>query len=131
MQLANVRKALYGFSFANMEICRTHGLWGGPAAAAHSWVRKLPDGNNESHKNGILISFQRKKRQVRPSSGPKLIAPLWSHSQKRSDEDTRSPTVSPDEIQLQKEGGGGSAAAAFFCSKALTVLAKDKSPTSL
>lgn len=106
----------------------------GSAAAAHSWVRKLPDGNNESHKNGILISFQRKKRQVRPSSGPKLIAPLWSHSQKRSDEDTGSPTVSPDEIQLQKEelgGGGGVGAAAFFCSKTLTVLAKDKSPTSL
>lgn len=130
MQLANVRKALYGFSFANMEICRTHGLRGGPAAAAHSWVRKLPDGNNESHKNGILISLQRKKRQVKPSAGPKLIAPLWSHSQKRSDEDTGSPTVSPDEIQLWK-GGGISAAAAFFCSKALTVLAKDESSTSL
>lgn len=113
-----------------MEICRTHGLRGGPAAAAHSWVRKLPDGNNESHKNGILISLQRKKRQVKPSAGPKLIAPLWSHSQKRSDEDTGSPTVSPDEIQLRK-GGGISAAAAFFCSKALTVLAKDESPTSL
>lgn len=75
MQLANVRKAVYGFSFANMEICRTHGLWGGSAAATHSSVRKLPDGNNESHKNGILISFQRKKRQVRPSSGPKTNSP--------------------------------------------------------
>lgn len=51
---------------------------------------------------------KKKKRQARPRSGPKLIAPLWSHLQKGSDEeDVGSLTLSPDEIQLQRGGGGG------------------------
>lgn len=87
-------RLVYGFSFANMEICQTHSLWGGSAAGSHSWVRKLPDGNNESHKNGILISFQRKKRQARPSSGPKTNSPAvvsssetqgWGHWEPESE----------------------------------------------
>lgn len=88
--LVNVRtkKVLYEFSFANMEILLTHSLLG-ETAATSGGVRKLPYGNNDSHKkwNSHFLS-EKKKRQAGPSSGPELMASLWSHLQKDRDEDT-------------------------------------------
>lgn len=105
MQLENV---IMDFHFFLIWKYAKHSLWGGCSAAAQ---RKLPDGNNQSHKNGILISFlpereREGEREARPSSGLKLIAPLRSHLLKCGDEDAGSPTLSPDEIQLRKGGVG-------------------------
>lgn len=138
-----------------MEILITHSLWGESVAATSRGVRKWPYGNNESHEAGTLISFQ-KKRGVGPSAGPKLMATLWSNSQRDSTRwminwwkrfwclfpflffvavrvagnlnyrEEHSLIPSPDADELQLLRGG-SAAAALSCSKNLGVMAEHKS----
>lgn len=64
--LVNVRtkKILHEFSFTNMEILLTHSLLG-ETAATSGGVRKLPYGNNDSHKkwNSHFLSEEKKDKQ--------------------------------------------------------------------
>lgn len=68
-----------------MEIIITHGVRGESIAATSGGVRIWPDGNNESHKAGTLISFRKKKKdELGPNASHKLMTTLWSHFQRDS-----------------------------------------------
>lgn len=66
MQLENV---IMDFPFFLIWKYAEHSVWGGCSAVAH---RKLPDGNNQSHKNGILISFLPEREKEKETSKAKF-----------------------------------------------------------